>query len=115
VVSASNGEYHWALNDLPAGRYRIVAGSDMDDDGFLCDAGESCGAYRTLDAAETIDVEPAVTPEISGIDFVSEFRAVITTRATAETDALRSEIQGYRLVRPAAPARPAPGSAAEQR
>ena len=100
VVAASNGEYSWALNDLPPGSYRIVAGSDMDDDNFLCDAGESCGAYRTLDAAERIVVDPSVDPEITGIDFVSEFRAVITTQASS--DAMTTEATGFRFNRSAA-------------
>ena len=112
VVAASNGEYRWTLNDLPAGSYRIVAGSDMDDDSFLCDAGESCGAFRTLDAAERIPVDPATTPEISGIDFVTEFRAVITTQTASEASAGGDE--GYPIVRPA-PAAGGRASAAEQR
>ena len=99
VVAASNGEYRWALNDLPAGSYRIVAGSDMDDDNFLCDAGESCGAYRTLDAAERITVDPSVDPEITDIDFVSEFRAVITTQATS-TGADAAAPAGFSFRRP---------------
>ncbi len=101
VVAAANGEYEWVLNDLPAGRYRIVAGSDMDDDNYLCDAGESCGAYRTLDAAERIAVDPAAEPEISGIDFVSEFRAVLTTQATAQTTAAGADDAGFVFRRPA--------------
>jgi len=113
VVAASNGEYQWTLNDLPSGTYRIVAGSDMDDDNFLCDAGESCGAYRTLDAAEQIEVDPASTPEITGIDFVSEFRAVITTQAAVQASSLRADADGFRFLRPL-PA-PQPDSAAEQR
>ena len=111
VVAASNGEYRWTLNDLPAGSYRIVAGSDMDDDNFICDAGESCGAFRTLDAAERISVDPATMPEITGIDFVAEFRAVITTQAASEASA--SEENGYRIVRPG-PADDGRTSTAEQ-
>ncbi len=78
VVTVDNGEYHWTLTDLPAGTYRIFAGSDMDNDDYLCDAGESCGAYRTLDAQERITVDPASITEITGLDFVAEFRAVIS-------------------------------------
>lgn len=122
VVAASNGEYSWALNDLPAGSYQIVAGSDMDDDNFLCDAGESCGAFRTLDATERILVDPVATPEITGIDFVSEFRAVITTQATGTgTTTGRSAApadDGFAFSRAEAPAdgRKEPlESAAEQR
>jgi serine protease len=106
VVAASNGEYSWALNDLPAGSYRIVAGTDMDDDNFLCDAGESCGAFRTLDAAERILVDPAMDPEITGIDFVSEFRAVITTQSTSasgteQTGTEQTGQDGFAFSRPA--------------
>ncbi len=122
VVAASNGEYNWALNDLPAGSYRFVAGSDMDDDNFLCDAGESCGAYRTLDAAERITVDPATDPEITDIDFVAEFRAVITTLATGSSNAGSAGSDGFPFSRPNveadAPAEPPlvfPASTAEQR
>lgn len=98
VVAASNGQYDWVLNDMPAGSYRIVAGSDMDDDNYLCDAGESCGAYRTLDAAERITVDPASVQAISGIDFVSEFRAVITTQAASAGGAASAPpAEGFRL------------------
>ncbi len=114
VVAARNGEYEWTLNDLPAGSYRIVAGSDMDDDDFICDAGESCGAFRTLDAAERIPVDPATTPEITGIDFVAEFRAVITTQTASEAAAAAPD-DGFRIHRPDAAAGRSRGSAAEQR
>ncbi|MGD8416332.1 MAG: S8 family serine peptidase [Pseudomonadales bacterium] len=82
IVAVDNGEYHWVLNDLPAGSYRLFAGSDMDSDDYLCDAGESCGAYRTLDVQERITVDPASDPEIDGLDFVAEFRAVVTNQST---------------------------------
>jgi serine protease len=117
VVAASNGEYSWVLTDMPAGSYRIFAGSDMDDDNFLCDAGESCGAFRTLDEAERIAVDPASTPEITGVDFVSEFRAVITTQANnADAGGLDTGPQaGFAFSRPPPRQAPPPESAAEQR
>ena len=72
-----------------------------DAGGFLCDAGESCGAYRTLDAAERIVVDPSVDPEITDIDFVSEFRAVITTQATS-LESQAAEPAGFSFRRPTA-------------
>jgi serine protease len=119
VVVASNGEYSWALNDLPAGSYRVFAGSDMDDDNFLCDAGESCGSFRTLDEPERLLVDPAAEPEITGIDFVAEFRAVLTTQATAADGQQREgNATGFAFTRPADPAktwREPPASIPEQR
>jgi len=84
VVAAANGEYNFLLSDVPAGSYRLVGGSDMDDDSFLCDAGEACGAYRTLDVPEFIEVDPTIMPNMPGLDFVSEFRAVISAAMLAE-------------------------------
>jgi len=118
VVTAENGEYQWTLTDLPAGSYRIFAGSDMDNDDYLCDAGESCGAYRTLDVQERISVDPAAITEVNGLDFVAEFRAVISSAAvTADGSELRLGIPdaGIPLPRPPQPGTTTQGSAAEQR
>ncbi len=116
VVGASNGEYDWVLNDLPAGSYRIFAGSDMDDDNFLCDAGESCGAYRTLDSTEQISVDPASTAEVSDIDFVADFRVVITTQTVgAGSGAGAAENAGYAFRKPAPAPRIPVRSTTEQR
>ena len=59
----------------------------MDDDSFLCDGGEACGAYRTLDEVESITVDPASAPTMTGLDFISEFRAVISISAEGEAAA----------------------------
>ncbi len=120
VVAARNGIYEWVLNDIPAGSYRIFAGSDMDNDDFLCDAGESCGAFRTLDIQERINVDPRTTPTIEDLDFVSEFRAVLTTQALADSASADKRVDGagaddnagaipFRKPAPAAPTAPAEG------
>jgi serine protease len=98
VQAVDAGRYEFSLPDIPPGEYRLFAGSDMDDDAFLCDSGEACGAYRTLDAPETIVVDPAVATEISGLNLVSEFRTVITTPAGATASAATSN--GIRVFKP---------------
>ena len=87
IEQVDAGRYRFELNNVPIGQYRLFAGSDMDDDSFLCDAGEACGAFRTLDAPETITVDPDNASNLSGLSFVSEFRVVITT-ASATSDAV---------------------------
>lgn len=118
VVTAENGAYRWTLTDLPTGSYRIFAGSDMDNDNYLCDAGESCGAYRTLDAQQRVSVDPSAIPEVTGLDFVAEFRAVISSAAASAAngeDLSRTAApDGIPLIRAAAP-RGARDSTSEQR
>jgi serine protease len=84
IVSVAAGEYPFTLQDVPPGEYRLFAGTDIDDDSFLCDAGEACGAFRTLDAPEILTVEDAST-ELTDLSFVTEFRAIITSPTAATT------------------------------
>jgi serine protease len=81
AVNPNNGAYTFTITDVPVGSYRLFGGSDMDNDGFLCDAGEACGAFRNLDAPEVLNVNANVTPQMTDLDFVSEFRAVISGQA----------------------------------
>ena len=81
AVSATNGAYTFTITDVPIDAYRLFGGSDMDNDGFLCDAGEACGAFRNLDAPEVLNVDGNITPQLNDLDFVSEFRAVISGQA----------------------------------
>jgi serine protease len=55
-----NGEYAFSFTGVPAGKYYLVAGTDSNDDGLICDAGESCGAYPTL--AQPVEIDPASPP-----------------------------------------------------
>jgi len=87
VLTVDAGRYPFRFTNVAPGDYRLVAGSDMDDDGFLCDAGEACGAFRTLDEPETLIVSPETADSLTGLDFVSEFRAVISSPFTGPTAA----------------------------
>jgi serine protease len=69
VVSAVGGEYDYTFNNVGAGQYRIYAGSDSDNDALICDPGESCGAFRTLDAPEVLNINS----DRANLDFISGF------------------------------------------
>ncbi len=45
-ATAANG-YRYSLADLAPGDYDIVAGTDRDDDGLICEPVDSCGIFRT--------------------------------------------------------------------
>ena len=94
VITADQGEYAFALNDIPFGEYRLFTGTDSDDDSFLCDAGEACGAYPTLDSP----VELAINGDVGGLEFVSGFRVNLTTASSTSNDA--SGTSGIRILKP---------------
>lgn len=60
----ADGVYSYALR-VPAGRYRLWAGTDADNDGQICDEGEACGAYKVLDGPLVIEVDG----NRNGLDF----------------------------------------------
>jgi serine protease len=55
-VTVNDGVYNFRFNNIPRGTYIITAGSDFNNDGFICDAGEACGAFTTLDKPTSIEI-----------------------------------------------------------
>ena len=62
-VSAQSNEadYAFRFSDIPAGEYQIIAGTDTDNDLFICDAGEACGAWLTTDKPIQIELDSNLT------------------------------------------------------
>lgn len=57
VTRLEDGDYAFVLPTVPAGRYQLYAGTDLDNDLLICDAGEACGAYLTIDQPVTLDAD----------------------------------------------------------
>jgi serine protease len=83
IVEAVNGEYPFSITSVAAGQYRIAAGTDSDNDNFLCDTGEACGFYRTLDSPDTI----VVNGDRTDLDFTSGFRANLFSHSASASSA----------------------------
>ncbi len=67
VVNPTTG-LDYALDDLPAGDYVLVCGSDDDNDGAICGPGDTyCGFYPTLNEPTVISVAEHET--LSALDF----------------------------------------------
>lgn len=64
-LSQTDGKYQYQLDDITAGDYYIIAGSDVDNDGKICEVGESCGAYPLRTEIEAV----TVNRNHSGLDF----------------------------------------------
>jgi serine protease len=74
-LRSENGLYQYNIEDLSPGSYEIVAGTDLNFDLFICDQGDSCGAYPTLDRASILQINESRT----NIDFTVSFDNSITS------------------------------------
>lgn len=73
-VEAANGSYSYAFTDLaPGATYILCAGTDLDNDYTLGDAGEAFGRYLTVDQP----IEITVTGAMTNIDFNTGFNVVL--------------------------------------
>jgi serine protease len=68
-IISGNGIFNYRFTNVPAGLYQIVGGSDIDNDGFLCQLAETCGGYPTINALSNIEVS---NTDISNLDFVMD-------------------------------------------
>ena len=92
-VGAVDSIYEYFFDNVdPALNYIIVAGTDFDNDGFICDGGEACGAYITLD--QPIRLEN-LTDDVADLDFTTGFLTQIT-QLSAEG---MGRADGFKLLR----------------
>ena len=82
VVSAQQGLYPFSFEDVRTGRYQLIGGSDIDNDFFICDPGEACGAWPVLDTALPV-IE--VIQDLPGLRFSSTFSTGIISTSATET------------------------------
>jgi serine protease len=92
---AINGVYDFSFTDVAQGTYRIYAGTNLDGDRYIGDAGEAAGAYLSLDQPQEI----AVDQDLSGLDFISKFNininGAISTVQLLETSPFLQPIIPY--------------------
>ncbi len=80
-VAVSSGQYAYSLSDVSAGTYTLVAGSDIDNDNLICDRGESCGAYLTLDNVSRI----TIAGDRSSLNFGVQHQSSILAESASST------------------------------
>ncbi|MFT4099863.1 MAG: S8 family serine peptidase [Burkholderiaceae bacterium] len=66
VVAPTAGLYSYEVAVPGTRSIFVFAGNDLDNDGYICDSGEGCGAYPSL-TSELTALNP--TADVSGIDF----------------------------------------------
>ncbi|MCC5862192.1 MAG: S8 family serine peptidase [Gammaproteobacteria bacterium] len=69
-----DGRQAFTLAGVEPGRYVLVSGSDMDNDGFACGAFEACGAHLDSDREfVVIDIDGESPRDVEGIEFEVDF------------------------------------------
>ena len=73
AVAATNGVYPYTFTNIASGTYEIFGGTDLNNDGYICDAGEACGGYVTLDQLTPTDING----NTAGLDFGTGYNVII--------------------------------------
>lgn len=74
AINISSGSYNYSFTDIAAGEYRIVTGSDLDNDGIICDPGEACGVFPETGTLE-------LSANLTNADFITSFGSALATSA----------------------------------
>lgn len=89
--------YTLDIEAVELGEYILVVGSDMDNDGFICDAGEACGAFPTLNNEQevlvTADTEFSLDVSFDQSRF---FGSAISNSDSGNNVSNRKSFEGYR-------------------
>jgi len=106
TVEVVNGQYQFSfrpddgvepryLSEVPPGTYFLVAGSDLDNDGLICHAGEACAEYPVSGLREEITITAGEA--IQGIRMTTSYSR--PTISAQSPDVLpRPGFEGYRLL-----------------
>ena len=83
------------MSEIAPGSYYLVAGSDIDGDGIICQPGEACAEYPVSGLREVITIEPG-----QGLKEVSMTTAFTrpTISASSQDVLPRPGFSGYRLL-----------------
>lgn len=81
AVDALAGRYGYTFQEVPIGEYQLVSGSDLNNNGLICDELESCGAYPTLGSTQSL---LTLTRDAESLDFLTGFPAFIQQPASSE-------------------------------
>ena len=91
VSIGNDGTYAFSFQNVAPGNYQLISGTDSDNDGFICDDGEACGAFPALDSPLIVEIDDASR---TNLDFLVSFGLSTPT----VQGGVRPPRAGYRLL-----------------
>ena len=85
-AEAVNGRYPFNFLNVPAGTYILITGSDNNNDKYICDSGEACGAYPLLSQSQRITVDRSLSNVTFDVNFNTDFLAGAASLAVDKGD-----------------------------
>jgi serine protease len=89
---AAGGIYEYTFSGVAAGAYELVAGTDADNDFTICDRGEACGIYLTIDQPIRLNVNG----DHSNLNFPIGYLVVLPTVTTTNDATAESSRSPFR-------------------
>ncbi|WP_417543920.1 S8 family serine peptidase [Marinobacter sp.] len=83
-----------AFTGVPPGDYYLVAGTDLDNDGIICQAGEACAEYPVTGLREVITIDE--NTNLTGIRMTTSYSRPTISAATPDV-LPRPGFSGYKL------------------
>ncbi len=80
----NDGTYAFSFTDIPAGNYLLIAGSDFNNNGAICDYSESCGVYPRRDARNMVI---NLTQDLMDISFLVDYEIGFRENSASTTGA----------------------------
>ncbi|MEW9898994.1 S8 family serine peptidase [Chitinivorax sp. PXF-14] len=77
AVLPQNGRYRIELGGVAPGDYYVLAGSDINNDGYVCDVGEACAAYPTLSQPALV----TVSGDRDNLNFIADFNLAFSSNS----------------------------------
>jgi serine protease len=81
VITSADEDYAFSFPDVAPGQYRVVAGTDLDDNGLIDDDGEAFGGFPVSSDPSMIDV----TEDRDDLDFAMQFQLNLGAAITGPT------------------------------
>ena len=82
-ATAANGQYAFTLDNIPFGNYIVIAGSNPDNNGLICDVAEACGEYPSVGYVEEITISES-SPAQTLLNFETSFKQIAITQAITQ-------------------------------
>lgn len=90
TASYESGQYRFSFPDVEPGQYYLVAGSDLDNNGFICENGEACAEYPVTGSRELVTVREGQAVDL---EITTAFRRPVISSGVLP----RYGFQGYRI------------------